>query len=437
VDFADAYKHIAVAAEDTNLQWFEWGGMFFKELCLIFGGASSASIFDATAKVVLKLVCKAASFPRNKVGQHLDDICAAAPDGSAALLKFDTMFQEIAGKIGVQLADRSDPKKTFGPCKRGTVLGVQYDTAAWTWSIPAEKLVRLRLAMEDALHSDTIRAKQALSLVGKLLHIRPLLPATKYNIIHIMRLSGQANLLQEQNEAIEISAQCRRQLQFWLTLLKTCPGWMSIPLEVKVMPWALQAFTDAAGCSLDRLGAGTGGVCGPWWFYVPWASRINAGSWRIEGKKVGHKLSALELIGPLIVVAAAHQQLRGQQLVIWVDNAGAVEIWRKGYSTRCALASTIVTTIAAVSAAVGCTVFMRKITRCSNAGAVLADHLSKANFIMFRQSAAEQQWHLNLEPAQIPVALLRWIDRPCQSDDLAHEILADLAKISPILNYSV
>jgi hypothetical protein len=65
VDFADAYKHIANAPEDTDLQWFEWGGMFFKELCLIYGGASSAGIFDATAKVILKLVCRAANFPRS------------------------------------------------------------------------------------------------------------------------------------------------------------------------------------------------------------------------------------------------------------------------------------------------------------------------------------------------------------------------------------
>jgi hypothetical protein len=72
--------------------------------------------------------------------QHLDNIRAAAPDGSAALFKFDAMFQEVAQKIGVQLADRSDPEKTFGPCKRGTKLGVHYDTESWTWSIPAEKL---------------------------------------------------------------------------------------------------------------------------------------------------------------------------------------------------------------------------------------------------------------------------------------------------------
>ena len=42
VDWSDAYKHIAVRPIDTNLQWFSGLGKGFKELCLIFGGVSSA-----------------------------------------------------------------------------------------------------------------------------------------------------------------------------------------------------------------------------------------------------------------------------------------------------------------------------------------------------------------------------------------------------------
>ena len=77
-DWANAYKHLVVAQQDTDLQWFEWGGKYFKELCLIFGGSSSAGIFDATAKVILDLVCRQAQFPPEMVCQHLDDVCAAA-----------------------------------------------------------------------------------------------------------------------------------------------------------------------------------------------------------------------------------------------------------------------------------------------------------------------------------------------------------------------
>ena len=52
VDWADAYKHIPVCREDSDLQWFTWLGKAFKELSLVFGGASSAGLFDRVAKVV-------------------------------------------------------------------------------------------------------------------------------------------------------------------------------------------------------------------------------------------------------------------------------------------------------------------------------------------------------------------------------------------------
>ena len=55
-------------------------------------------------------------------------------------------------------------------------------------------------------------------------------------------------------------------------------------------------------------------------------------------------------------MAAGVEQLRNRRLVIWVDNAGSVAIWRKGYSNKCRLCSTLVAAIAAVASAVGCDV---------------------------------------------------------------------------------
>ena len=85
VDWSDAYKHVAVNLEDTNLQWFQWGDMAFKELCLIFEGVSSAGIFDWLAKIVLFIVIQKSSFNADMVCQHLDDCCAAAPIDSSIL----------------------------------------------------------------------------------------------------------------------------------------------------------------------------------------------------------------------------------------------------------------------------------------------------------------------------------------------------------------
>ena len=101
-DWADAYKHCTVSTADTELQWFTWLGKAFKELCLIFGGASIAGIFDAVAKIVLFIVLRASGFSKDLVIQHLDDICAAAPPQLLDKLKvFDKTFFKIAAKLGV------------------------------------------------------------------------------------------------------------------------------------------------------------------------------------------------------------------------------------------------------------------------------------------------------------------------------------------------
>jgi hypothetical protein len=312
------------------------------------------------------------------------------------------------------------------------VFGVNYDTENWLWSIPDEKRARLITTLKETVAADAITARQAKSITGKIIHIKALLPAAKFNIYHIMKLGATDANADLDSTLVTIDGPCRRQIWHWILLLQACPGWISIPKASGPMPWAFQVYTDAAGGSMDRLGAGTGGVCDSWWFYVPWSKKINAGGWRVDGKKVGRKLSALELIGPLIAIAAGHQKFANSHATIWVDNAGSVAIWRKGYSTRCGLSSTIVTTIHAIAAAIGCTLHIQKIRRCSNPRAIAADALSKGHF-----SVARAAVDLDIEPAAIPRTLLSWIDRPNPSDDLAHLILKEIAAVAPILNYSV
>jgi hypothetical protein len=433
-DWASAYKHICVREDDTELQWFCWAGKFFKELCLIFGSASSAGIFDDTAKLVLDLVCRRANFPRNMVCQHLDDVCAAAAAGSAALAGFDAAFQELAGELGVELAPRDDPEKSFAPCTAGVVFGIYYDTVKWTWAVPPEKLARTCGMIKTAIDSEEVEAKEFRSLAGKLLHVKPLVPGGRFNIDKIMKTYAAAA---RSDGAVRISGACRRQLRFWLLFLQVCSGEVDIPRPVgRTTAGALNAFTDAAGGSCEAVGRGTGGVMGPWWYYIPWAKRINAGGWKVDGKKVGRKLSALELAGPLVVVAAAHQLCRGQTLQVWVDNVGAVDVFRRGYSRNCRLCTTIAKAAATVAAAIGCRLEVIKITRCSTTGPILADHLSKAKFKAFREAAAAAGWPLHEAPAGIPKVLLRWLDRPGPYDGLGAEILKEIGGQVPIAGYT-
>ena len=206
------------------MQWFKWAGRFFKELCIIFGSASSTGIFDDAAKVVLDLVCRPAGFAADMICQHLDDICSAA-GVKEVLDAFDDAFTATVKELGVKLVPRDDHDKTFGPCRRGVVFGIEYDTEEWTWQLPEEKKMRIVAAIREVRGSEIVTDKQVQSLAGKLINIRPLILAGKYNADRIMESLAASS----KSKSVVVDEACKRQLKFWEMALLACNGRLSIP----------------------------------------------------------------------------------------------------------------------------------------------------------------------------------------------------------------
>jgi hypothetical protein len=430
IDWAAAYKHIHVRTEDLPLQYFNWLGKDFIELMLVFGARSSAGIYDRLAKFVLLLTLAYSRFPRRLVCQYLDDICAASAAGSDNLATFETAYRAVAAELGIQLAPTSDPDKAFSPRTDGVVLGIHYDTVNWTWRIPQDKLARILNAIRTALTADTLPMHQIWSLVGKLLHYAPLVPAAKFNIGHLVKATSLSTL---RNFTVPLTADMKRQLNFWWVLLKTTDRRCTIPPPVRPSPpWAMTFYTDAAGGSSLSIGHGTGGVGPRFYFMVPWGRKINSGMRGADGKQFSKKMSALELVGPLICVSAGYDICRGRPVCIWVDNMGSVTIWKKGYSSTCGLSTTLVAAIGRVAAALGSTVDIQKITRRSDDGPILADELSKGKFNRFLNRLPEN-FVLPPEPAWIPPSILAWIADPQSSPDLGDKILSDLKQRTVLL----
>ena len=423
VDWSDAYKHVPVDLQDSDLQWFTWLGMAFKELCLIFGGASSAGIYDRLAKIVLFIVIKQAQFNPSMVCQYLDDCCAVSADLSH-LQRFDDTYSRVAGHLGVKLAPRDDPTKSFGPATSGVVLGIHYDSVSWTWAVPGEKLIRLLHDLQQAMDADCVRQDLVWRVVGKILHVRPLVPGGRFHILHLLKANS---LSTEPSHLLTLSPECRRQLWFWYTMLRTCSGRASLPdLDLALPAWALDIYTDAAGGSPAGDGRGAGAVCPAWWCYVPWGQAINCGRLSCDGKKLDSAMSVLELLAPLLALVTAGEDLAGRDIRFWVDNAAAVFIWKKGYSTSCLLSSTVVSAIAAIAAGLGCRIEFHKITRCSTPLASMADALSKGAFGRFNSLAAGAG--LAPAPVKSPVSpsLLRWIADPRPDWELGERLLQEL-----------
>lgn len=434
-DWADAYKHVTVRPEDLKLQWFHWLGKLFCELCLIFGSKSSVGLYDRLAKVVLYIVCKESGMPQSMVCQHLDDCAAAAPEGSPLLQRFDICFQRVASELGISLAPRNDPDKSFGPSNRGTVFGVLYDTNSWTWAIPQEKLLRLLHCLSNAISSRSITQGEMMSLCGKLLDVKPLVPLGRFHIDHILIAAARSDI---KTDVLHINDQLMQQLDYWHTMLRICSGRVSIPNpDLKLPAWSLQFSTDAAGGGLGsnglRCGKGVGAVGPNWWAYIPWSRKICIGPTMPDGRRLNRKMSALELVGPLLVVSSAFATIKNNPVKIWVDNAGSVAIWRKGYSTSCRLCATIVKAIATITASLGCQLDILKITRCSTLDADLADALSKGAFNRFWDLNRTSDSPLGIEPGWISPHLTAWLENPKEDDLLGDRILSDIGRRTKLL----
>ena len=426
IDWADAYKHIRVRPADRDLQWFQWLDKYFVELCLVFGAASSPGIYDRAAKVVLDIVLAASKFPREMVCQYLDDVCAAVPCGSVALDKFRAAYKEVAANVGVQLAPEDDPDKAFPPGTSGTVLGVFYDTISWTWRIPEEKLGRLNDQIRAAMDAKSLTQAEVWSLVGRIIHYGPLVPLGRFNIDKLIAINGK---WAAKTAVVALSPAVLRQLEFWLVILNVTSGVAAIPPPPTWAPaWAREFFTDAAGGSASRIGLGCGGVSGDWWCYVPWQRKINCGV-RYGGRRLGSKLSALELVAPLICLSSDPTLVRAQPVRILVDNSGSVKIWLKGYSSRCPLCTTLVSAMAAVAAALGTSVYVEKVARCSSPAASAADALSKADF----EAARRLHPGMSTDPGWVAPAILAWVANPVEDPDLGERIIREIQPRAAVL----
>jgi hypothetical protein len=185
------------------------------------------------------------------------------------------------------------------------------------------------------------------------------------------------------------------------------------------------AAREAAGGSLRRVGAGLGGLVPPFRaFYLPWPAWINRGGCNSDGVRFESKLTCLELLGPLVLLVTCADVVAGGHLRVFVDNQGAVDIFRKGHSSKCLYSASIAKAIFEVAEAIGATVSVEKIRRCSDRGSYTADMLSKGNLTEGRRMLP-----LREPMREVPSSIVRWIKDPRVDMKWSREILKDLSRL--------
>ena len=432
-DWNQAYKHQFVREEDLKLQFVKFMGKYFCELALVFGASSSPGIYTDLALVPLHIAIKKSGISKDHVGMHLDDVVAVGDSNSDMIWKFDKAYREVAEAVGISLADRKDADKSFAPTTKGQVLGVDYDTEAWTWTIRQDKLIRIMHMIKEALDSDVISIGHMKSLVGKIVYIRFLVPGGKFRMGYLTKAVAWGSKKADNSVETRLSAQCKEHLYWWYIMLPIHAKESPIVSPVlELSPLAISAYTDAAGGSW-KFGHGLGGIIPPReWFYVPWPRWLNEGKPNSDGVKFDRKLCVLEMLGPLVALTIKPNMIRNKDMEVFVDNSGAVNIFAKGYSSGCVYSYTVAMAINEVAEALNCNIVLTKVGRCSDVNTVIADAISKADWETLDRLMGDR----NIDPCRVPRSLLKWINDPKEDLSLGKKILKEMAMSTMVLGYN-
>ena len=118
-DWDMAYKHVAVRSEDHCLQVIEFGGRFFVERCLTFGGRNSPILYYLPASLLRDWAEMRSGWDSRLAVMQLHDNCAASRRGSMVLEKYREEYRSLAERLGRSLASEDTPSKAFPPSDRG------------------------------------------------------------------------------------------------------------------------------------------------------------------------------------------------------------------------------------------------------------------------------------------------------------------------------
>ena len=115
-----------------------------------------------------------------------------------------------------------------------------------------------------------------LSLRGKLINYMFLVPGGKFRLGHVIKAVDSK---MPKGDHVTLTPNCKEQLFWWFLML--------------------QGYTDAAGCTPNKVGHGVGGILEPdIWFFIPWPSGLNRGKANSDNIKFDRKMSVLELLTP-------------------------------------------------------------------------------------------------------------------------------------------
>ena len=246
---------------DHKLQVFSFGGKFFGEVRLTFGCSSSAGHFDDSAKLIKRMAENLSKIDPVMVNQVLDVIVACGAEGYGSVQSLNKAYRGLCSKVGVSLADESDPDKAFNASHVGKVLGIMYDLREWRWWLSPDKLVPILELLYTVSEAKEVKNRDMMTLNGKLTHYMHLVPGGCWQRGFLLRLQDST---EPPSTMYQVPQLAKNHAHWWLAHLRAAQVESSIldpRYHHRLDP--VEIYTNAAGGEELRLKNWAGRFCPP------------------------------------------------------------------------------------------------------------------------------------------------------------------------------
>ena len=350
-----------------------------------------------------------------------------SPANKDWVVKLTNSYQEICGELNIKLAEDCPNKdKAFKLSTTGKVLGIEFNTENLSWRVPEDKRAEYMNLITDIIIVDRLSGFTIDRLLGKLNFVCSMAPYMRTFKVNLQKL--QKSLSSSASEITELSWEARQDLKTWWAFLLDNESWTPLAQKHYYPSLCYSTFTsDAAGWDKDIVTdqeAGLGCIGTNEEGEIIYCSQILWDMKRVKnqvdhgGSSLGHKTTTLEFAGLLIPVLTNPELFKNRQVVLQVDNIGAVFAWENGYC-KDMTASILVRILGLLSAALSTVIYVRHLPRRSTWEAEVADNLSRAESTINRERVLLDRF----ERGKIPRSFGAWMLDPKEDWSLPERIV--------------
>ena len=235
-------------------------------------------------------------------------------------------------------------------------------------------------------------------------------------------------------EIINLDETTVSQLKWWIKSIIMAKTGTKIPNPFSYTPRCyLTMYPDASG-GLNGALAGAGSCF--WtsteqpWVYFPWPELIRHNKPNSLNDRFAFKMSSLEAFAALMGLVSEPDLVRNKRLIIFTDNSGFYYSFANGHS-KCLYLHTLVKALHYVSKALNTNLHVEKTTRRSNAGAIVADELSRGALGKAMSLLSDP----SETPSSIPKTLVHWITDPYPSRVLGEQLMDEISVFTKVLEW--